>query len=157
MHPPTYSLTVGPTPGGPYRQLYLSFSRKPERRIRGTAFRVGGSRACTQMVQFCVSRLSWLEIASEAIACSRSPPAASSAKRYPAAAATGRWYDRAPGWGMTGSVAVTLAPTHRWRSPSCRVSLALLGDGCLVGAGGGEDELGDGIHRYRGGVDHQVV
>jgi len=48
-------------------------------------------------------------------------------------------------------------PTHRWRSPSCRVSLALLGDGCLVGAGGGEDELGDGIQRYRGGVDHQVV
>src|SRR2546427_244633 len=41
------------------------------------------------MVQFCVSRLSWLEIASEAIACSRSPPAASSAKRYPAAAAPG--------------------------------------------------------------------
>jgi len=44
------------------------------------------------MVQFCVSRLSWLEIASEAIAGSRSPPAASSAKRYPAAAATGRWH-----------------------------------------------------------------
>jgi hypothetical protein len=116
-----------------------------------------GSRACTQMVQFCVCRLSWLEIASEAIACSRSPPAASSAKRYPAAAATGGWHNRAPGWGMIGSVAVTLAPTHWWRSPSCRVSLALLGDGCLVGAGGGEDELGDGIQRYRGGVDHQVV
>src|SRR5690348_12070593 len=33
MHPPTYSLTVGPTPGGPYRQLYLSFSRKPDRRL----------------------------------------------------------------------------------------------------------------------------
>jgi len=60
--------------------------------IRAADFRVGGSRACTQMVQFCVSRLSWLEIASEAIACSRSPPAASSAKRYPAAAATGRWH-----------------------------------------------------------------
>jgi len=69
-----------------------------------------GLRTCTQMVQFCVSRLSWLEIASEAIACSRSPPAASSAKRYPAAAATGRWHNRAPGWGMIGSVAVTLAP-----------------------------------------------
>jgi hypothetical protein len=56
-----------------------------------------------------VSRLSWLEIASEAIACSRSPPAARSAKRYPAAAATGRWHNQAPGWGMIGSVAVNLA------------------------------------------------
>jgi len=42
-------------------------------------------------------------------------------------------------------------------SPSCRVSLAPLGYGCLGGAGGGEDDLGDGIQRYRGGVDHQVV
>jgi hypothetical protein len=50
------------------------------------------------------------EIASEAIACSRSLPAASSAKRYPAATATGRWHNRAPGQGMIGSVAVTLAP-----------------------------------------------
>ena len=109
------------------------------------------------MVQFCVSRLSWLEIASEAIACSRSPPAASSAKRYPAAAATGRWHNRAPGWGMIGSVAVTLAPHSPVAVTIVQSESRLLGDGCLVGAGGGEDELGDGIQRYRGGVDHQVV
>jgi hypothetical protein len=37
------------------------------------------------------------------------------------------------------------------------VSLAPLGDGCLVGAGGGDDELDDRIEGHRGGVDHQVV
>src|SRR5580698_3252858 len=41
----------------------------------------------------------------------------------------------------------------------CRylVSLAPLGDGCLMGAGGGDDELDDRIQGHRGGVDHQVV
>ena len=37
------------------------------------------------------------------------------------------------------------------------MGLAPLGDGCLVGAGGGGDELDDHIQRHRGGVDHQVV
>jgi len=37
------------------------------------------------------------------------------------------------------------------------VRLAPLGDRCLVGAGGCDDEIDDRIQGYRRGVDHQVV
>src|SRR5262249_34402885 len=52
-------------------------------------------------------------------------------------------------------------PLPAWSSSTghfrALVGFAPFGVGCLVGVGGGDDELDDGVQGYRGGVDHQVV